>query len=154
MKRILVIGIGSIIMTDDGIGAKVAEVIQDKLNKHDIKVLIGETDVQYCMNEISADDFLVIIDAVIQEKEPGSIEIIPLFDAMKSHVKLHSQHDFSLVDALSMNYPDIKGYFIGIEAAKIEFGFELSDALRKRFNSICNNVFDAIIKMKEEAGHA
>lgn len=53
-----------------------------------------------------------------------------------------------------MNYPDIKGYFIGIEAAEIEFGFELSDALRKRFDSICNNVLDEVIKMREEAKHA
>lgn len=154
MNRMLVIGIGSIIMSDDGIGVRIVEEIQDNLNKHNIKVLVGETDVQYCISEIRADDFLVIIDAVIHEKKPGNIEILSLFDAMKSHVKLHSQHDFSLIDALSLNYPDIRGYFIGIEAAKIEFGFELSDVLRKRFNSICNNVFDAIIKMKEEAMHA
>lgn len=154
MNRMLVIGIGSLIMMDDGIGARVADAIQRKLQEHCITVLIGETDVQYCLNEIRVDDFLVILDAVMQGKEPGSIEIISLCDAMESHVKLHSQHDYSLIDAISLHFPNMKGYFIGIETAEIRFGFELSDVLGKKFDDICQHVLNAVIKMKEEAKYA
>jgi hydrogenase maturation protease len=154
MKRMLVIGIGSLIMSDDGIGTRVAGAIKDKLQEHEIAILVGETDVQYCINEIRSDDFIVIIDAVMQGNEPGSIEIIPLQNTVKSHGKLHSQHDFSLIDAISLNYPGIQGCLIGIEAVDIGFGLNLSDVLKKRFDHICYQVFSAVIEMKEAATRA
>lgn len=149
MNRMLVIGIGSLIMTDDGIGARVAGTIQGMLQEQGITVLIGETDVQYCLDAIKPDDFLVIIDAMMQGTEPGSIEIIPLQDVMKSHGKLYSQHDCSLLEAVSMNYTEIRGNLIGIEVADIKFGFNLSDVLELRLNNICEKVFNRIVKMKE-----
>jgi hydrogenase maturation protease len=150
----LVIGIGSLIMTDDGIGVRVADIIKDKLRAYDIEVILGETDVQYCLNEIRSDDFLVVIDSMMQGKEPGSLEIFPLQDVEKSIGKLHSQHDLSLMDAVTLNFPGIRGCLIGIEAEEIGFGIELSDALRERLERICENVFTAVVEMKEAAEHA
>ncbi len=149
MKRLLVIGIGSLIMTDDGIGTKIAEALKSKLLKYDVKVIAGETDYQYCFNEISPNDFLIIIDAMSQGKEPGEIEISPLIDALKERVKIHTQHDFSLFDAVLINYPNIKGYLIGIEAAEVGFGFELSPPLKLMFDKLCEDVLNTILRLKE-----
>ncbi len=154
MNRLLVVGIGSLIMTDDGIGTKVAEALESKLREYNIRVLKGETDYQYCFDEIQQDDFLVVIDAMAQGKEPGSIEIIPIRDALKERVKIQTQHDFSLFDAVLFNYPYIKGYLIGVEAAEIEFGLELSAPLKLVFDKICSNVFEKILEWKESAEHA
>lgn len=154
MNRMLMIGIGSLIMIDDGIGARVASAIKNKLHEHEIAVLIGETDVQYCLNEIRPDDFVIIVDAVMLGNEPGSIDIIPLRNAVKGHGKLHSQHDFSLIDAVSLNYPDIQGYLIGIEAVEIGFGFDLSTTLEERFDHICDHVFKTVVEMEEAMKHA
>lgn len=144
MNRMLVIGIGSLIMTDDGIGIRVTHAIKKKLQEHGIVVIIGETDVQYCMDEIHPDDFLVVIDSMVQGKEPGSIEIVPLHDATKNHSDFHSQHNFSLINAISLTYMDIHGYLIGVEVAEIGFGFELSNALREKFENICHNVLKTV----------
>lgn len=154
MRRMLVIGIGSVIMTDDGVGSRVAEAVQSKLQDIGIAVVIGETDVQFCLDEIQPDDILVVIDSMIQGNETGSIEIVPLQDVFKSQSKLHSQHDFNLIDALSLNYPEIEGCLIGIEASEIGFGFELSHELRSRFEQICDDVSRAILEMKEAATRA
>lgn len=154
MNRLLIIGIGSLIMMDDGIGARVAEAIKEKLQENNVTVLIGETDVQYCLDEIRPGDVLVVIDSMMQVKEPGSIEFFSLHDAIKSRGKLHSQHDFSLLDAVSLIYPEIQGYLIGIEAAEIGFGAELSNALGKRFEHICEYVLSVTIKLKEAVEHA
>jgi len=149
MSRTLVVGIGSLIMMDDGIGPRVAGAIKDRLQEHGIISVIGETDVQYCLNKIKKDDFLIIIDAMMLDKEPGSIDIIPLQDAAKKHCSLHSQHDFSLVDAVSRDYSDIQGYLIGIEASEIGFGLGLSEPLRQGFDCICEYVFNASVKLNE-----
>jgi len=39
--------------------------------------------------------------------------------------------------------------FIGIETAEIGFGFELSEPLNSRFEQICNDVSNTILKIKE-----
>lgn len=151
MSRTLVIGIGSLVMMDDGIGTRVADAIKDRLQGYGIITVIGETDAQYCLDEIKKDDFLVIIDAMMQGKEPGSLNIIQLHDAAIKHSNLHFQHDFSLIDAVLHDYPDIQGYLIGIEASEIGFGVELSEPLRQGFDCICKYVFNMVVKMSDYA---
>lgn len=136
-------------MTDDGIGTRIAEALKNKLIENDIRTIAGETDYEYCFNEISPDDFLIIIDAMSQGKKPGEIEVIPVIDALNERVRIHTQHDFSLFDSISMNYPNIKGYLIGIEAVEIGFGFELSPPLILIFDKLCEDVLNAILKLKE-----
>lgn len=154
MKRILVIGIGSIIMKDDGIGSKVVEANQKILQENNIDALVGETDFQSCFDEINPNDFLIIIDAMSLEKKPGSIEIMDLSDALRNRGKLHTQHEFSLFDLIELHYPDMQGYLIGIEAYEIDFGFDLSDVLSQRFDQICKEVLNEILKIKEEIEYA
>lgn len=149
MNRMLIIGIGSLVMTDDGIGTRIAGALESKLREYNIKVLKGETDYQYCFDEIRADDFLIIIDSMAEGKKPGAIEVIPINDALKKRAKMQTQHDFSLFDAISFGYPFIKGYLIGIEAAEIEFGFDLSPPLKLMFDKLCNDAFNMILELKE-----
>lgn len=154
MKRIVVIGIGSVIMRDDGIGSKVVKTIEDSLHTNSISSIVGETDFQCCYDEIKSDDFLIIIDAMTQGKEPGSIEVMCLSDALKNRRKLRTQHEFSLFDLIELHYPKIEGYFIGIEAAEIGFGFEFSDPLQKCYDQICDSVLNTILNIKEKIEHA
>lgn len=146
MKRMLVIGIGSLMMKDDGIGAKVVEAIKDSLREHDIVPLVGETDFQGCFDEINPDDFVIIIDAMAQGKEPGSIDVMPLSDVLKNHGKLRAQHEFTLFDLIRLHYPGIQGYLIGIEVAEIGFGLELTEPLRQGFEQICSTVLSTVLK--------
>jgi hydrogenase maturation protease len=154
MNKILVIGIGSLIMTDDSLGTRVAEAVQGRLREQDIRVLAGETDYDFCFGEIRPEDFLVILDAVMLGREPGSIEVIPLSDALSGRAGLQTQHDFSLFDAISLHYPEMRGAFIGIEAAELGFGFDLSQALEAKFDGIVEQVFQAVLDMEEALRHA
>ena len=137
MKRILVIGIGSLVMRDDGIGARVVKAIETDLQKFDIASFVGETDFQSCFDEIKPDDCVIIIDAMSQGKEPGSIDVMLLSDAVKDRGKLRTQHEFSLFDLINLHNSKTQGYFIGIEAAEIGLGFELSKSLTENFKRIC-----------------
>ncbi len=154
MKRVLVIGIGSLVMSDDGIGSRVVEVIQGRLGEHDISAFVGETDFHCCFDEIRPDDLVIIIDAIASGEEPGNIEVMLLSDALKGLGKPQTQHEFSLFDLIKLHAPRTRGFFIGIEAAEIGFGFELSAPLKERFERICEDVLTAVINIKEEAEHA
>lgn len=154
MKRILVIGIGSLVMRDDGIGSRVVEAIESDLQKNDIAPFVGETDFQCCFDEIKPDDFVIIIDAMSQGREPGSLEVMLLSDALKNRCKFRTQHEFSLFDLIDLHNPKMPGYFIGIEAAEIGYGFELSRLLREHFKQICTDVLNVVLNIKKEAKYA
>ncbi|MPM59554.1 hypothetical protein SDC9_106398 [bioreactor metagenome] len=154
MKQVLVIGIGSLVMRDDGIGSRVVKAIADSLREHDISSLVGETDFQFCFDEIKPDDLVIIIDAMTQGKEPGDVDVMLLREALKDRGKLRTQHEFSLLDLIELHAPQTPGYFIGIEAAEIGFDFDLSAPLKERFEQICTDVLSTVINIREEAEHA
>ena len=154
MKRVLVIGIGNLVMRDDGIGSRVVEVIADSLQEHDISSFVGETDFQCCFDEIKPDDLVIIIDAMAQSKEPGSLGVMLLSDVLKDRSKLRTQHEFSLFDLIELHAPRTPGYLIGIEASEIGFGFDLSAPLKERFKQICTDVLSIVLNIKEEVEDA
>lgn len=55
MKKLLVIGIGSRIMKDDGIGVYLAEDLKKQITSPNIEFLIGECDFDYCRSQMSGD---------------------------------------------------------------------------------------------------
>jgi len=154
MKRVLVIGIGSLVMRDDGIGSRVVEAIESRLRNHDIASFVGETDLECCFDEIMPDDLVIIIDAMARGKEPGSMDVMLLSDTLKNRGKLRTQHEFSLFDLICLHAPETQGYFIGIEAAEIGLGFDLSAPLEECFEQICAGVLNTVLNIKEEAEHA
>lgn len=143
---IKVIGIGNILLCDDGIGVKVVEKIQDSLRNinENIEVIVGETDYQYCIEEIKDDDLVIIIDSTYFMKEPGTITVRTLDNCNEFLDKIYTGHDISLLKAIRLEKPNIKGFFIGIEIEVIEFSLELSERLKNNFDNICKEVLDNI----------
>ncbi|BAK97912.1 hypothetical protein OBV_07140 [Oscillibacter valericigenes Sjm18-20] len=154
MKRILVIGIGSRIMRDDGIGSRVVEAIEGRLRERDITPFIGETDLECCFDEIEPDDLVIIVDAMAQGQETGSVDVMLLSSALNDRSKFRTQHEFSLLDLIALHAPNTEGYFIGIQAAEIGFGFDLSKSLKERFEQICTDVLNRVLTIKEETDDA
>ncbi len=154
MKRIVVIGIGNILMKDDSIGVRVVESIKSSLITYGITGVVGETDSQYCLKYISPADFLVVIDGMDIGKEPGSIKQVPLSEVLKSSSFQFSQHGLSLLSYLLLYYPNIQGCFIGIQIAQIEFSDKLSEVLNECYAEICTNVFEMVRNIKGEIGRS
>ena len=150
MKRVLVIGIGSLVMKDDGIGSRVVEAIESRLCRHDIESFVGETDFQCCFDEIRPGDIVVIIDAMVQGNQSGSMDIMPLSDALESCGRFRTQHEFSLLNLIKLHAPQTLGYFIGIEPAELDFGFDLSMPLKRCFEQLCSKVLNMVLHIKEE----
>lgn len=146
MKSIVVIGIGSRVMKDDGIGVWVAEAIESILNKENIDVVIAETDYEYGFDAAKAYDYVIVLDAMVSGNMPGKITVFPLSDA-EEQKKCASQHDMSLIDMLVRD-GNPPGSLIGIEANEVDFGFGLSQTLREKFGKICGGVLAEILKIK------
>lgn len=138
--KIKCIAIGNRIMGDDGIGIKVLEELSRKLKKEKIEVIFGETDIDYSLSIIDQGDTLFIIDSTCFGIYPGTVTFTPIENAINTQQQIYSQHQSSLINLLKLYKKSVKGYIVGIEVDKIHFSLDLSEALKKKFSSICEEI--------------
>lgn len=143
-----VFAIGNVLMKDDAIGIEVAKKIEEKLLEKEIKVIYGETDVQYSISNVQENDYIFILDAGYYGKMPGEITCQPL-NTFTSNKKGYSQHNYSFLDLLKLYYPKVEGQVYVIEVKEVEFGFGLSEILQKKLEVISNEILDRIEKYTE-----
>ena len=117
---IKVFGIGNILLCDDGIGVRVIEYLKDQIIGIDkeIEVIVGETDVMFCLEQIEKEDFIIIVDSTYLNLKPGTITTLSLEQCDVFLNKLNSQHEESILRVLRTELREIKGYLIGIEIGK------------------------------------
>ena len=148
---IKVIGIGNRIMGDDAIGVMLAEDLKESLEKLGIEVIIGETDVDYCLSFVEEEDFLFIIDATLYGLEPGTLTIEEIKKEKLYSKEEYSQHQISLVKLISIcDIRNVSGYILGIEVVDVDFGIELSPVINDKFNDIKNKVYDFIVLRRDK----
>jgi len=106
MKRTLILGVGNPILTDDGVGVRVAEAVREALPA-DAPVDVREASVGglTLMETMVGYDRVILIDAFLSRGGiPGTIRRLSLEDLRTISPTRHSAsaHDTSLVTALEM----------------------------------------------------
>lgn len=159
--KTLVLGLGNPILTDDGIGVKVVESIQQKLPA-DSSIETGEASLGglSLMERILGYDTVFLVDAFTPhngEKNPGEIRRMTLDDLRTCAPTQHSAsaHDTSLTTALDMaerlDYPIPKTVIIyAIEVENIlDFSEELTPSVAQALpiatNAILKELQDTIL---------
>ena len=147
--NIAVAAIGCRLMKDDGVGIRVAEAIKAQLIEEHIGVVVAETDTEYGIEAVRDCGYVIVLDAVMSGRRAGQLTVFSLKDIGSIKKLFSSQHEMSLIDRL---YREGKhnGCLIGIEAAEISFGFELSKPIQRLFKRICEQAKKQIIKKKRE----
>lgn len=139
---IKIIAIGNILLGDDGIGIRVTEAMKPVFlgYSEEISVIIGETDIYYCLENIESDDLLIIIDSSYFGLEPGTVTRLTLEECDKFTKNFITAHGENLINILRQDYRNIRGYFIGIEVSVIDYSLELSAILQDKLQEICLRV--------------
>jgi hydrogenase maturation protease len=149
-----VIAIGSRVMGDDGVGIAAAEELYDELEAEGLQVIIGETDVVYCLSFINDGDILIILDASISGRAPGTIWHMPLDGALSNYNQNQFQHDADLLSTLSRKGMQPSGMLICIEALDIRQKWGLSQVLQSQMPRICSEIKKIILEFRGEIKHA
>jgi len=141
-----IIAIGNRLMGDDGLAVHTIEKLSEKFEENDIKVIIGETDFEYCLGKIEENDYIIIVDATWFGIEPGTVTVNSLKDIyrLSASQSLFSQHGYSLIKALEISYRFIDGIIVGIEGENFEYSLSLSNDIKDSFDNICNKVYETI----------
>lgn len=102
-QRILVLGVGNILFTDEGIGVRAVEEMQRLYDFSDnVTLMDGGTLGSRLMDPIMNCDLLIVVDAVLGDGEAGSIYRLTGEDLRKSLAFRDSMHQTDLVDTLVM----------------------------------------------------
>ena len=149
MKNILVLGIGNQLMMDDGIGVSVVKELESRNTDSEIRYMIGETDVDFCIDEMEKADYVIIVDAAFLGVEPCTVRTFWLKDVLEETSLSLFVHDMNLLHAMKRyNYMG-QGVLIAIEACKIKCSIKLSEEMEKNFPTIVDEVEDIIMYLKE-----
>lgn len=102
-RRILVLGVGNILYTDEGIGVRCIEHMQATYTFSDnVTLMDGGTLGTRLMGPIMDSEFLIVCDAVLCDDKPGSVYRLIGDDLRKSLAFRDSMHQTDLVDTLCM----------------------------------------------------
>ena len=159
--RVLVLGLGNILLRDEGVGVHVAHKLQELAIPYNVEVMDGETACLDVLLLAQGVEKLVVIDALRAGKEAGTIykarlrteERDKLERIFSGDSKL-SLHQMGLLDALTaaekLNCAPKEIVIIGVEPKKMDWGLELTDEVKQRVPEIIN----IVLKEIEDAVHA
>lgn len=147
--EILVLGVGSILMTDEGIGVRAVEELQRRFRFPDnVEVLDGGTSGIELLSYISGKDYLIIIDAVKSGSPPGTLVRVEGKDVPARFRTRLSPHQLGISDLLAvatLNDEMPKELLLfGIEPKDIVMGIGLSDEVKANLGRLIDVVIDEL----------
>lgn len=143
---IKVIGIGNLLMGDDGISLKIIDSIEEELKKLNLSIecIKAETDFNYALDNIQNGDLLFILDSTLLGLECGQITKISLNEFGRYSSNLLSVHGMSLLSLINHSNIEIEGFILGIEVVEVGFSLEITNGLKIKFKEICSEVYKII----------
>ena len=145
MKTTLVLGLGNILLADEGVGVRVVERLQSLYQfPEETQVMDGGTLALDLLPYVEDTDRLLVIDAVDMRAEPGTVvrivnEEVPTFLSIKV-----SPHQMGLADILSAarllgHYPEDL-VLLGVQPGVIEATLELSPPVAAQVDVLVDRV--------------
>ena len=121
-KRILILGVGNILYSDEGLGVHAVKYLEDRYSfSPNVTLLDGGTLGKLLMSVLVDHDFVIILDAVLGGEKPGTVYRLEDEGLRKSLGFRDSQHDVDLVDTL------ISCEIIGHRPSAVVIGMEPAD---------------------------
>jgi hydrogenase maturation protease len=135
MKPVLVIGLGNTLMGDDGIGVRIAELIEaNPLLPDDTEVIAGGTDLLRYAARIEGRRRVLVIDAVEDSGPPGSVQIL---DVTRPETPQHAHHlSVEAAVALLRAATGVEITLAGVSIVSAQFFGSLSPELAARTREI------------------
>ncbi len=148
-KHILVLGVGNILLRDEGLGVRVVEKLQqDYAFSPNVRILDGGTLGLKLLEPIIAADFLIVVDAIQNGQPPGTITRVSPAVLCKRIAFKKSLYQLDLLETLAHaafleSLPAT--VIIGIEPEDTtSLSLELSKTVRSRMQDLVRNVLQEI----------
>jgi len=134
VKPTLVLGIGNILLRDDGVGVHVVEALRTTDLPERVEVVDGGTAGANLVDVIADRERLILIDAVDAGEEPGTIVRMDVDDLIPADGPL-SLHQFGIAETIAMarqlGCAPKEMIFFGVQPGEVSPGLELTAAVAR-----------------------
>jgi hydrogenase maturation protease len=147
MKKILVLGIGNILMGDEGVGVHTIKALEGKSFSEDVDILDGGTGGFHLMAYFQEYENVIMIDATMDKKPTGTVSLVePKFAS--DFPKTLSAHDIGLKDMIESitilgKVPKIYLITVTIDTIKSMY-MELSPNVKSAIPEVIKKVYEII----------
>jgi len=156
MGKTLILGVGNILLSDDGVGVHVGRRLEEEMAfPPEVEVLDGGTKGMDLLHYLEGVSRLLIIDAVETGEPPGTLvrltgEQVPAYLSIKM-----SPHEIGLPDMLFAAqlreiYPD-EVVILGVQPATTEVGLDLSEPVAAQVDELVKRVLEELERWGIEA---
>lgn len=153
MKAIKIIGIGNILMKDEGIGVAVIEELKGLSLPGDVELIDGGTSGLGLFEYLKEGDYAIIIDCVDFKAQAGTvIKFKPDDVNMRNNNLRLSLHECNLVDVLNLTKAlgiDCDVTVFGVQPQEIKPEIGLSAVLKDSIPKVANGIVTEIRRIKE-----
>ncbi len=147
-SKILILGIGNTLMRDEGVGVHIVRRLAERKLPNNVTCLDGGTGSFTLLEPMQNCDRILIVDATINDKPAGSVEILyPKYSS--DYPPSLTAHDIGLKDLLDVFYlmegkrPEVTLFAISVKDFQ-SIGMEISEELESNLQTIEDTVFNSI----------
>ena len=147
-KRVVILGVGNLLLSDEGVGVHVANKLMEMDLPEGVEVYEGGTDGFRLMSVVTGADRLIVVDAVKGGGEPGSIYRFDVNDApsMPDSYKT-SVHQIGILEVIHFSEFVGKGKtpettILGIEPKSLEMAMELTPEIAAKVPRVIELVLE------------
>ncbi len=147
-KKIVVLGVGNLLLSDEGVGVHVANRLMEIPLPSEVEVIEGGTDGFSLMDVVMRADSLIVIDAVKGGAPPGSIYRFDIEDC-SHYLDFYktSVHQINILEVINLSKligHTPKTTIIGVEPRSLEIGMELSPIIQAKIPKIIELIFSEL----------
>ncbi len=146
---VVVLGVGNLIMGDEGVGVRAVEALQasSRLPAH-VRTIDGGTSTHELLEPLEHLDLLVILDAVVSDAPPGTIVRLDGDRITVAFSNRLSPHQHGINDVLAqlalLGRSPKRVLVFGVVPERIELDLALSEAVSAAIPRLCDQVVAAV----------
>ena len=146
-KKILILGVGNLILRDEGVGVHAVRELEKRDLPAHVEVIDGGTYLMDLLGVIQEAERFIVIDALKGGGEPGTIYRVKPDDLMAESERTLSLHQVGLLDVLGMVKQlggDPHAVIIGVEPKEISWGMELTPEVEAKLPKVIETVLGEV----------
>ena len=137
---VVVIGVGNLILGDDGFGIHVIERMKEMEEFRNVKIVDAMTNSAFLLEAMDGEEKAIIVDAMdVGQEGVGVFRFNPNLEDFPSDIML-SMHDLHFKDVIAMargvyKLPE-EVVIVGVKPRKVELSMELSDECKRYIDEV------------------
>lgn len=146
-KRVVIIGVGNLILRDEGVGVHAVRELREKNLPPQVEVIDGGTATMDLLPVIRDAERIIVIDALKGGGEPGTIYRVTPDDLLCDTEQPLSLHQTGLLEVLGMARQlggDPQVVIIGVEPKEIAWGMELTPEVEAKLPRVIETVLEEL----------